>query len=164
MAVTSNKTPNNQTSYLDTGCTNHMCGQEELFAYLDDSFHTKVKFGDGRFVSVIRKGRILITLKNGDHRYIYDVFYIPYMKSNLLSMGQLVVKGYVIHIDENKFSIFDKKGNLILKTFLSKNCMFPVDFHMGDFKCLNAIVNNESWLWHLRFGHLNFKSLKNLSK
>jgi len=53
---------------------------------------------------------------------------------------------------------------LILKTFLSKNRMFPVDFHMGDFKCLNAIVNNESWLWHLHFGHLNYQSLENLSK
>ena len=42
--------------------------------------------------------------------------------------------------------------------------MFPVDIHMGDFKCLNAIMNNESWLWHLRFGHLNFQSLENLSK
>ena len=62
-----------------------------------------------------------------------------------------------MHIVENKLSIFDKKkGNLILKTFLSKNRMFPVDIQMGDFKCLNAIVNNESWLWHLRFGHLNF--------
>jgi len=36
--------------------------------------------------------------------------------------------------------------------------MFPVDFHMGDFKCLNAIVNDELWLWHLRFEHLNFQS------
>jgi len=60
---------------------------------------------------------------------------------------------------------FDKKkGHLILKTFLSKNRMFPVDIHMGDFKCLNAIVNNESWLWHLRFRHLNFQSLENLTK
>jgi len=100
MAATSNETPNNQTWYLDTGCTNHMCGQKDLFAYLDDSFRTKVKFGDGRFVSVTGKGRILITLKNGDQRYIYDVFYVPYMKSNLLSMGQLAEKGYVMHIVE----------------------------------------------------------------
>ena len=42
--------------------------------------------------------------------------------------------------------------------------MFPIDFHMGDFKCLNTIVNNESWLWHLRFRHLKFQSLENLSK
>jgi len=110
MATTSNETPNNQTWYLDTGCTNHMCGQKELFADLDDSFRTKVKFGDGRFVPVTRKGRILITLKNGDHRYIYDVFYVPDMKSNMLSMGQLAEKGYVMHIVKNQFSIFDKKN------------------------------------------------------
>jgi len=126
---------------------NHMCGKKELFADLDDSFRTKVKFGDGRFVPVTGKGRILITLKNDDHRYIYDVFYVPDMKSNLLSMGQLAEKDYVMHIVENKLSIFDKKkGSLILKSFLSKSRMFPVDIHMGDFKCLNAIVNNESWL------------------
>jgi len=57
-------------------------------------------------------------LKNGDQKYIYDVFYVPDMKSNMLSVGQLGEKGYVMHIVENKFSIFDKKGNLILKTFL----------------------------------------------
>ena len=32
MVATTNETPNNQTWYLDTGCTNHMCGQKELFA------------------------------------------------------------------------------------------------------------------------------------
>jgi len=94
-----------------------MCGQKELFADLDESFRTKVKFGDGRFVPVTGKGRGLITLNNGDHRYNYDVFYVPNMKSNLLSMKQLAEKGNVMHIVENQFSIFDKKGNLILKTF-----------------------------------------------
>jgi len=52
MAVTSNETLNNQTWYLDTSCTNHMCGQNELLADLDDSFRTKVKFDDGMFVLV----------------------------------------------------------------------------------------------------------------
>jgi len=50
-----------------------MGGQKELLVDLDYSFRTKVKFGDGRFVQLTRKLQILITLKNGDHRYIYDV-------------------------------------------------------------------------------------------
>jgi len=64
-----------------------MCGQKELLVDLDDSFRAIVKFGDGKFVLVIGKWRILMTLKNDDHRYIYDVFYVPDMKINLLSMG-----------------------------------------------------------------------------
>jgi len=64
-----------------------MCGQKELFAYLDDSFRTQVKFGDGKFVPVTGKGEILIALKNGNQSYIYAIFYVPDMKSNLLSMG-----------------------------------------------------------------------------
>jgi len=59
MATTSNETPNNQTWYLDTSCTNHMCGQKELFA-LNYSFRTRVKFGDGRFVPMTRKWQILL--------------------------------------------------------------------------------------------------------
>jgi len=55
MAATSNETPNNHIWYLDTSCTNHMCGQKELFVNLNDSFCTKVKSDDGRFVSVTGK-------------------------------------------------------------------------------------------------------------
>lgn len=86
------------------------------------------------------------------------------MKSNLLNIGQLAEQGYVMHISGNQFSIFDKQGNMILKTFLSKNRMLPIDFNRGEFKCLSATVNDESWLWHLCFGHLNFQSLENLAK
>ncbi|PKI72007.1 hypothetical protein CRG98_007623 [Punica granatum] len=32
--------------YLDTGCSNHMCGVKELFSKLDGSFRSEVKFGN----------------------------------------------------------------------------------------------------------------------
>jgi len=41
MAATSNETQKNQTWYLDTGCTNHMCGPKELFADSDAHFAQK---------------------------------------------------------------------------------------------------------------------------
>ncbi|GKV24501.1 hypothetical protein SLEP1_g34108 [Rubroshorea leprosula] len=43
-------------------------------------------------VLMMGKGRILIKLKNGDHNYILDMFYVSDMKSNLLSLGQLLEK------------------------------------------------------------------------
>ncbi|GKV33750.1 hypothetical protein SLEP1_g42213 [Rubroshorea leprosula] len=68
MVTAIGETPNFHTWFLDTGCTNHMSGKKELFADLDESFRTKVKFADDRTIPVTGKGRILINLKNGDHK------------------------------------------------------------------------------------------------
>ncbi|KAL5766858.1 hypothetical protein ACOSP7_017475 [Xanthoceras sorbifolium] len=42
--------------YLDTGCSNHMCGDKKVFSDLDKSFRNIVKFGDNSTVSIMGKG------------------------------------------------------------------------------------------------------------
>lgn len=55
------KAPTNQDIwYLDTGCSNHMCGDQSEFSELDESFRDTVKFGDDSKVSVMGKGKILV--------------------------------------------------------------------------------------------------------
>lgn len=115
MVTTATEYPNDHIWFLDTGCTNHMCGKRELFVDLDESIRTEVRFADDRTIPVMGKGRILIKLKNGDHNYISDVFYVPNMKSNLISLGQLLEKGYDMRLYDMHLSILDEKGTLILK-------------------------------------------------
>jgi len=31
-------------------------------------------------------------------------------------------------------------------------------------ECLNAYVKDETWLWHMRIGHVNFDSLKMMAQ
>ncbi|XP_026452299.1 uncharacterized protein LOC113352727 [Papaver somniferum] len=81
--------------YLDTGCSNHTCGRKDLFESLDESVRSTVKFGNNSTILVMGKGRIEIVLKNGVKTYIMDVFYVPGLHQNLLSMGQLSERGYV---------------------------------------------------------------------
>lgn len=69
-----------------------------------------------------------------------------------------------MNIFTNQFSIFDKQGTLILKTYLSKKSNVPIHIYKDEYKCLSAIVGDNSWLWQLCFGHLNFQSLKQLTK
>ncbi|KAJ0963177.1 hypothetical protein J5N97_028299 [Dioscorea zingiberensis] len=109
MVTSANETSDNHTWFLDTGCTNHMCGKKDLFADLDESFNTAVKFADDSSIPVMGKGQIFINLENGDQKYISDVFYVPGMKTNLLSVGQLVQKGYGMTLHDGKLSICDKK-------------------------------------------------------
>ncbi|KAL5861982.1 hypothetical protein ACOSQ3_003274 [Xanthoceras sorbifolium] len=79
-------------------------------------------------------------------------------------MGQLLEKGYDIHMKDCSLSIRDGKGNLIAKVKMSKNILFSLNIQHDVAKCLKACYKDASWLWHLRFGHLNFGSLKLLSK
>ncbi|GKV46281.1 hypothetical protein SLEP1_g53273 [Rubroshorea leprosula] len=43
--------------YLDTGCSNHMCGDKSAFSNLDESCQDKVKFGDNSTIAVKGRGK-----------------------------------------------------------------------------------------------------------
>ena len=73
--------------YIDTGCSNHMSRKKELFVELDESVCGEVKFENNIVLPVFGKEKIPISLKNGFSDFIFDVFYVPGLHHNLLSMG-----------------------------------------------------------------------------
>ena len=70
----------------------------------DESVKTNVALGDESKMEVKCKLNILICLKNGDHQFINNVYYIPSMKTNILSLGQLLEKGYENRLNDNRLS------------------------------------------------------------
>ncbi|KAH9670830.1 hypothetical protein KPL70_017126 [Citrus sinensis] len=152
------------TWYLDTGASNHMSGNRSMFIQLSESVNGSVAFGDDSKVPVKGRGNILFHVKDGSHQIISNVYYVPNMKSNILSLGQLLEKGYDIHLKDYSLFLRDDKGNLITKVKMSKNRMFPLNIQNDVAKCLKACHKDQSWTWHLRYGHLNFGGLELLSK
>ncbi|GKA19027.1 zinc finger, CCHC-type containing protein [Tanacetum coccineum] len=73
--------------YLDNGASNHMTGIREHFKELDEKVSGKVKFGDGSYIEIKGKGSIIIECDDDKQRIISHVYYIPNLKSNLLSLG-----------------------------------------------------------------------------
>jgi len=93
-----------------------------------------------------------------------NVLFVPEMKCNLLSIGQLVQKGFTIVMGNyEKVKCFDVNKNMILRSKISKNRTFQVNLKAVDAQCLFVVKKDDkSWLWHLRYDHLNFRSLKQL--
>lgn len=69
-----------------------MCAKKKLFYELDESVRSKVAFGNKSKVSILGKNKMFVQLKNGNHNFIYDVFYVPKRHPNWVSMGKFVKK------------------------------------------------------------------------
>lgn len=76
---------------IDSGCTNHMAYDRELFKGLDKIVISKIIIGDGRYVMAEGKGTIAIE-GISDLKLISDVLYVPKIDQNLLSIPQLLEK------------------------------------------------------------------------
>ena len=109
MVVHAENEPEEKTIwYVHTGCSNHMIGSKSSFTNLNEKFRSIVSFGDLSTVNVMGKGNINIRTKNGCVKIISNVFYVPSLKRNLLSAGQLLEKGYVIILRNDTFLILPK--------------------------------------------------------
>ena len=75
------------TWYLNNGGSNHMMGDKSKFVDLNTKVTCNVCFCDNIKVKIKDKGIILFQAKDRSHKVIHDVYYIPKLKSNILSIG-----------------------------------------------------------------------------
>lgn len=152
-----------QKWYLDTSASNHMMGNRERFTELDTSISGKVKFGDGSSVEICGRGNILFECRNGSHRALSNVYYIPQLKSSIISLGQLEQNACKIVLEKGHLLVYDQQGSLLAKVTRSKNCLYTLPLKLVEPVCLLSRMHNDAWLWHTRYGHLNFHALRNLA-
>jgi len=74
--------------YLGNGSSNHRTGDRKYFDQLDEKITGKVRFGDDSRVDIKGKGTIAFVDLNGTSRTMIDIYYIPHLKSNIVSLEQ----------------------------------------------------------------------------
>ena len=90
----------NDIWFLDSGCSNHMSGIKSIFRDIDETHKLNVRLGDNKQIQVEGKGTIEVKTNQGKVKYLDNVFYIPTLSHNLLSVGQLIDDGYSVIFDE----------------------------------------------------------------
>ena len=73
-------------------------------------------------------------------------------------------KGFKIYFSEKKRSILDQNQNLIFEGNRDRNIyVLNMKINHNLDMCLIA-KENDPWLWHKRFCHINFKAIHKISK
>jgi hypothetical protein len=104
----------NDSWLIDSGCTNHMTNNQDLFKELDRTTISKVKIGNGDYIDVKGKGIVVLNSLSG-LKYISDVLYVPDIDQNLLSVGQLMEKGFKLRFEDQWCLIKDNLGNNVFR-------------------------------------------------
>ncbi|XP_066396499.1 uncharacterized protein [Miscanthus floridulus] len=141
-----------------------MTSSKAAFSELDDDVTGTVKFGDGSRVVIRGRSTIIFRCQNDKHRALTDVYYIPQLRSSIISIGQLDVRGSEVLIKDGVLRIIDQEQRLLAKVNRSWNRLYLLDLKVEHPICLAAWCMEEPWLWHAWYGHLSFDALGRLEK
>ncbi|GMI84331.1 hypothetical protein HRI_002102400 [Hibiscus trionum] len=135
--VDTEKVKREDTWFLDSGCSNHMCGKKEYFLDFDENFVDTVKLGNNTSMAVTGKGNI-----------------------------SLQEKGLAILFQNDRCKVYHPERGLIMDTKMSSNQMFRLHAvtHLVMQTCFNATTEERTQMWHCRYGHLSYKGLKTLQE
>lgn len=142
-----------------------MTGEKSWFTELKEDFKHSVRLGNNSRLAVEGKGNIRIEVE-GITQVITDVYYIPNLTSNLLSIGQLQEKKLKFIIENGSCRIYHRQRGLIVETKMTMNRMFLI-YAKGKSvseKCLKVEEEDLASLWHRRLGHLNNMSIQTMQK
>lgn len=141
---------------IDNGFSHNTTSDKSKSVSMEKYDGGVVRFGDDK-VGIIHGGGSISL--DGKHN-IDDVLYVEGLNHNLLSVGQMVDKGYDLQFKNGKCRIFSGPGIEIASGTKTKGNIFHLN--AGGKSCLIAQID-ESWLWHRKMCHLNFDCMVKIS-
>lgn len=139
-----------------------MSGDRRYFSSIDDSITGKVCFGDDSRIDIKEKGTMEFTDRNGEPRKITEVYYIPELKSNIISLGQATESGCDVRMKGDVLTMRDREGKLIAKAVRSRNRLYKVRMGLKETMCYLSTKTSDSSRWHARLGHINLETMRSM--
>ncbi|GJY18955.1 putative ribonuclease H-like domain-containing protein [Tanacetum coccineum] len=154
----------------ESGCSSHMTGNKAYLSNNKDYNGGFVAFGsDPKGGKITGKGKIRTANLDFD-----DVYFVDELKFNLFSVSQMCDKKNSVLFTDTECLIMSPSFKLLDESQVvlrapRQNRVYNLDLKnivpSGGITCLYAnATTDESKLWHMRLGHVNFKNINKLVK
>ncbi|KAH9666952.1 hypothetical protein KPL70_020856 [Citrus sinensis] len=147
--------------WLDSGATIHVCNDKKFFlSYKEETEGQMVLMGNNNAAIVAGKGVVEINFTSGKKVTLYNVFHVPSVRKNLISASCMCKHGLKLVLEGNT-CIISKNGLFVGKGY-SCDGMYKLSINNNNINL--AYIVESCDVWHARLAHLNFRSLKYMSK
>ena len=159
---------------IDSGATNHACYSLQWFKQSSPlgKGQRSLKLGNGEYVSVMAVGLVELCFNNKT-LCLSDCLFVPDFKRNLVSVSCLVEHGLTVQFNS---SVSIKSNNAFICSRLLINGLYfltPISYSINAIENTDdeqfplskkRKVSNETYMWHLRLGHINSSRIHGLVK
>jgi hypothetical protein len=147
---------------VDSGCTNHMIKEKEIFTSFEenDCPSDTFKFGDISQEKIFGYDKITITTDQS----ISKVLFVESLDYNFLSVSQLCEMGYNCLFTNKGMTVFRRSNGSYIFSGILRIKLYLVNFIPEEIefdKCL-ITKTNMGWLWHRRLAHVGMRNLYKL--
>jgi hypothetical protein len=121
----------------------------------------QVYLGDDEPCQIFGMGKVQIKQENGNQLLLKEVRHIPYLRRNLISMGQLESEGYISAFTDKAWKV--TKGSLVMEKGEKIGTLYLCTSNVNSSISL-ASRGVDTTLWNHRLGHMSEKAMQLLHK
>ena len=168
--VTTNESACMYDWLADSGSTNHITNQWELYSSYEPMPEATVHGVGGKISQVTGQGTILLMAQYGMRKHtlrLENVNYIPSNKYNIFILGRWDSQGRRYEVSNGKLILFNHLDVPVLKGLkiasnIYKFKLTPINTNEINYTFL-CQENKQTWeTWYQHFGHVSYKGLKKL--
>jgi hypothetical protein len=148
--------------WMDNGANIHVCANASLFSSYQVGRTGALLMGNRSHACVLGVGTVILKFTSEKTVLLRNVQHVSSIKKNLVSGSQCCRDGYKIVFEANK-CVLSKYETFVGKDYDCRD-LFRLSLHDVCNKIMNnAIIPDESNIWHLHLCHVNFGCLSLLA-
>lgn len=153
--------------YVDSGASSHMTRHKILMKDVTTPAIQNIRVADNKTLSVQCSGQVSLDVyddKGEEKKVLFtNVLCVPELATNLLSVSQIIRNGGQVRFDKGGCVIMNNNSQVVATASLINN-MYRLNMPGKGYACMSDVENQDTYLWHQRMGHLNFRSLSKMTE